>query len=419
MLVLLQLSAIALRQVAGPGSDAAINALTDRYTDRSTKLIDTLKSANAQAWKAVEIALAGSSWWDRAKRTVASGDQTAFRKQVQAFLEATPPEQLPGADDEFRRVCLTELKAARRAGLLPGEEIPDTNALRTQAKALARFEDPKAVLDAEFDSISKAASALREHGYENLGRLVALRPPGGRPLIVIAVEYFFRRDVLADPMLSAELQFHTLEKLSEQQEAGFHGLHLALKEQGDRIEDLLDSALELLEQTHAVTRQTRDDVRALRDEMQQQAASQAALYEAILKAIQQLSATNTTTHRREPTLEPSADTVAAVKALVGQAGAMPITEKRQHKALFRAVGKLKASVHAYEARRKTRKNVLPSSLFSSQPTAATPEPEAASLPIAEPPHEPASLPEPVKVKSIFGEVPKPKIRRNKPGAGPS
>lgn len=424
MLVLFQLSAIALRQVAGPGSDAALNAFAERYADRSTKLLDTLKAANSQAWKAVEIALAGSSWWDRAKRAVASGDQAAFRNQVQAFLEATPPEQLPGADAEFRRVCLAELKAARKAGLLPGEDIPDPGALHTQAKALARFEDPKAVLDAEFESISKAAADLRKHGYESLGRLVSLRPPGGRPLIVIAVEYFFRRDVLADPQLSAELQFHKLEKLSERQEAGFRGLHLALKEQGDRIEGLLDSALELLEETHAVTRETRDDVRALRDEMQQQASSQAALYAAILKAVQQLTAGGPVSGSNPPALDATADTVAEVKALVGQCGAMPTAEKRQHKALFRAVGKLKATVQAYESnesKRKTRKDVLPSSLFMGTPAlppAASP-PEDAHLPFAEPLDEPADLPPPpppsqATVKSIFGDMPRPKIRRDKP-----
>ena len=46
MRVLFQLSAIALRQVAGPGSDAAVHALRDRYDDRSTKLLDALKAAN-------------------------------------------------------------------------------------------------------------------------------------------------------------------------------------------------------------------------------------------------------------------------------------------------------------------------------------------------------------------------------------
>ncbi|WP_439631566.1 hypothetical protein [Gemmata sp.] len=414
MLVLLRLSAIALRQVAGPGSDAALNALADRYTDHSTRLLDTLKAANAQAWTAVEIALAGASWWDRAKRAVASGDQTGFRGQVQAFLEAVAPEPLAGADAAFRRACLAELRAARGAGLLPGEEITDTGALQAQARALARFEDPKAVLDAEFAALGRVAADLHAQGYENLGRLVALRPPGGRPLIVIAVEHFFRLAVLADPALTAELQFHKLDELTEQQAAGFDGLHLALTEQGDRLEGLLGSALELIEETHTAARQTRDDVRALRDEMQQQVASQAALYAAVLKAVQQLAAGGAAAGGARPVAVPTADTVAEVKALVGQAGAMPTAEKRQHKALFRAVGKLKASVQAYETRRKTRKNVLPSALFTGAPAPAPrpAQPDNAGLPFAEPLEEPP--PPPGTVKSIFGDIPKSRPRRKKP-----
>ena len=404
MRVLFQLSAIALRQVAGPGSDAAVHALRDRYDDRSTKLLDALKAANTQAWKAVEIALAGSSWWDRAKRTVASGDQAAFRGQVQKFLESTPPEQLPGADPEFRRLCLAELKDARRAGLLPGEDIPDTNALSVQAKALARFDDPKRVLEAEFESIRTAAEDLRAHGYANLGRLVSLRPPGGRPLIVIAVEYFFRRDVHADPVLAAEFQFHELEKLSEQQEAGFSGLHLALTEQGDRLETLLDTALEILEETRTVTRETRDDVRALRDEMAGYHQSFAQVYQAMLRLVERPSAaTAATTVAALP--EPTEDKIAEMRSLVEQCGTMPGSEKRQHKALFRAVGKLKATVRAYDAKRRLRKNVLPSALFTGD----------ADLPFAEPMDEPRPSQPPATAKSsIFGAIPKSKVRRAKP-----
>ena len=52
MRVLFQVSALALRQVLGPGSDAALLAVGNRFNDRSARLLETLKRANAQALKA-------------------------------------------------------------------------------------------------------------------------------------------------------------------------------------------------------------------------------------------------------------------------------------------------------------------------------------------------------------------------------
>lgn len=427
MRVLFQLSALALRQVFGPGADSALLAIGNRFGDRSDRLLETLRQANAQAWKAVEIALAGSSWWDRCKRTLSSGEQYAFRQQVQAFLDATPLDDLPGAGAEFRRRCLAELRDARKARVVPGEALGRLADLGEEANALAKFDDPRAVINAELLAVGRAAADLRAAGYEHLGRFLNLAPPGGRPPLVVAVQYFFRKDVQADPELSAELQFQEVEALGRDQRAGFESLQVALAQFGGRIDGLLEDALELLGETRDLTREARDDVRALRDEMAEQQRSLQAMYQAMLALLSRRSDQQRPGDGRPADLPE--DTLAEMRNLVEQCDTLPVTEKRQHKALFRAVGKLKAEVRAYDARRRLRKNVLPSALFSevAKVPSAMPSPvgppllgpaftvevtpteakttEAAALPLA-----PANK---GQENSVFGLLPKPKQFRRK------
>jgi hypothetical protein len=395
MRVLLHLSAIALRTVAGPGSDSALHAFADRHGDRSAKLLNTLKVANAQAWKAIEVALAGSSWWDRAKRQVASGEQHAFRVQMQAFLDTAP---LADCGPAVRKQCLAELKRARKAGLLPGEQLPNPAEVGESAKAMARFQDPRAVLDAEFECVRRTATELKSNGYEALSQVVELRPPGGQPLLVVAVQYFFRKEIQADATLSAEWQFQEMEKLTERQEAGFAGLHLALAEQGSRLEGMLDTALDLLEDTHAAARETRDNVAALRDEMATDRRQMAEMYAAVMKLLERQPAA--------ATADPSETTIVEMRDLVEQCGTLPVAEKRQHKALFRAVGQMKKTVATFDGKRKLRKGVMPSALFGTPQL--PPPPPAEDLPFAE---EVDEKPAAGMVNTIFGQMPKPKIRK--------
>jgi hypothetical protein len=416
MRVLIQVSALALRQVLGPGSDSALLAVGNRFSDRSARLFETLTRANVQAWQAIEIALAGSSWWDRCKLAVSSGEQAAFRGQVQAFLQATPCEELPDAGPDFRKRCLAELKAARKSRLLPGDHLGDPAELAAEAKSLARFHDPRSVLDAELEAVHRTADQLRAGGFDNLGRFVALKPPQGQPLLVVAVQYFFRKDVQADQELSAEFQFHEAEKLSQRQEAGFAGLHVALAQQGERLEALLADALTLLEGTHALAAETRDvglavqsDVQTLRAEMAQQSEQLQQVYRAMLDLLARqtvpvpvASAVLASAPVVQP-VEPSEAAVAEMRSLVDECAALPPEEKRRHTALFRAVGQIEEAVRTHDEKRRLRKGVLPSALFTGQPLV----PPAAG--VRDAPTAPGA------VESIFGVIPK--SRRNRPQSG--
>jgi hypothetical protein len=403
MRVLFQVSALALRQVLGPGSDSALLAVGNRFQDRSARLQETLKKANAQAWKAIELALAGTSWWDKCKLAVSTGEQAAFRTQVTAFLAAAPCDDLPDAGPDFRKRCLAELKAARKTRLLPGDQLGDPAALDAEAKSLARFDDPKSVLDAELAAVRRTSDELRAGGFENLGRFVALKPPQGQPLLVVAVQYFFRKDVQADPELAAEFQFNEIEKLSQGQEAGFAGLHAALAQQGERLEGLLADALTILEEARDATLAVQAELQALRAEMAQQSEQHQQVYRAMMELLARQAAPVPIPHA-VPVAAPTAPVAAEMpdalvedmRTLVGDCAALPPEEKQRHEALFRAVGRMDAAVKSHDEKRRRRKGVLPSALFADPAPAAPPSPPAA----------------PAAGESLFGAIPK--SRRLKP-----
>src|SRR5207253_364406 len=126
MAVLQQLSTLALKHVvdgackafgfvAGASlGEAVAGFLGQRFADHSQRLTDALSKANDNAWKALEIALAGESWWDKVKVTLSRGDEQGFRKQVQAFLDATPLAGLLSHGSEFRALAVRELREARK-----------------------------------------------------------------------------------------------------------------------------------------------------------------------------------------------------------------------------------------------------------------------------------------------------------------
>ena len=45
-----------------------------------------------RAWKAVELSLAGNSWWESARGFISAAEDRSFRDQVQAFIEQTEPD---------------------------------------------------------------------------------------------------------------------------------------------------------------------------------------------------------------------------------------------------------------------------------------------------------------------------------------
>jgi hypothetical protein len=293
MVIVQNLSALALRQLVGgvcraagleagaAAAEAVAGLLRDRFTDHSQRLPAALRQANDNAWRALEIALAGDSWWDKVKVSLARAEDKAFREQLAAFLRVTPLGGLPGHGPEFRNQCLRDLRAARKQGLLAGALSPQ--AVAEQAGAFARFADPPALLRAEGQAVDAIADALRQAGLTALAHLVGLRPDPESPVLVVAVRYFFRREVEADPQLFQGLAFSQMERLGEQQEAAYTALADALAQNAARLEELLGDVHEVVVRTHG-------DVQDIKTTVERQEKHLQAVGQAVFRALAQPAA---------------------------------------------------------------------------------------------------------------------------------
>ncbi|HTU18759.1 MAG TPA: hypothetical protein VMG10_11920 [Gemmataceae bacterium] len=290
MIIVQHLSALAVRQVLGGICQAAgvetgpsavetvVGLLVSRFTDHSQRLVHALQRANARAWRALEIALAGDSWWDRIKVSLARREDQAFREQVSAFLQTTPLAGLPSHGPEFRQQCLRELRAAHKQGLLAGALQPA--ALAREAGQFACFADPQSLLHAEAQAVDSIASVLRQAGFDALAHLVSLRPEQQLPMLVIAVRYFFRREIETDPQLFQGLSFTQMERLGQQQENAYAALDAALRQHADRLEELLGDM-------HGAVVQTRDDVQDIKSSMDRQEKHLQTVGQAVFRALAQ------------------------------------------------------------------------------------------------------------------------------------
>src|SRR5262249_36180624 len=140
----------------------------------------------------------------------------------------------------------------------------------------ARFSEPERLLDAEAQALEKMAEALRGSGYTNLAGLVALRPRQGDALLVVAVRYFFRRAIEEDAALFHGLAFAKLEGLQEAQEQAFAGLNQLLREQGQRLDQVLAGVEEKVTATHGA-------VLDIQEEQYRQGDQNREIYSAVLQ----------------------------------------------------------------------------------------------------------------------------------------
>ena len=215
-----------------------------------------MQRANERAWKALEVALAGEGLWQRLGRS----EDKAFRQQVRAFLDALPLPELFGRT-EFRRQCLRELKGAARKALLFGRLVPAE--LAEAAGAFAPFSEPQALLQAERHALRTLADDIDRAGFPALAWLLHQPAQADQSLVVVAVRYFFRREIESDQYLRNLLILSNVEDLGRTQEEALHQLDETLDQHGQRLEEALDEVADAVSEL-------RDSVLDLREELQAQ-----------------------------------------------------------------------------------------------------------------------------------------------------
>ncbi len=348
--VALHLSALAVKSVVDKACSAigvteagekVVAYLAQRFTDHSRRLGEALEKANENAWKSLEIALAGESFWQHCQALLGQRENHAFGRQMRAFLDAAPQAGFPQHPAAFRQQCLQDLRRARKAGLLNTDK-PDPQNLARRVADFTRYADPQALIEAEWKAVEAMADDLRRAGCEPLGRFLALRPPDGPPLLVIAVRYFFRRQVEEDDQLARGLAYVQMERLAQAQEGGFAALAAALAREGQRLEELLADVQAVVVETHGA-------VLTLQEQIAGQSEQIRALGEAVLRLLDQHQL------QRRP-LRPS-DSLSmrndadrhAVRQLAARFRALPEADQRRLPALLNGLGKLEVVAGDFEA----------------------------------------------------------------------
>ncbi len=287
--IILSLSEFALRQVMGDNAPVVLDLVRGRVTDRGRRMLEALQNANKRAWRTLEMALAGPSWWDQVRSALASGEERAFAREIQSFLDGTPLPELGSQPPQSRQWCLDQLRQARKRKIIPGEL--SAIELERQAPGWVRQADAQAVLAADAEALTRLASELRQQGYDWLGFLIEQRRNGGPPLLVLAVSYFFRREVEADAELARGITFRQIEGLTQAQAHGFDNLATVLAQHGQRMGVLLESIRIDIEGIRVDMGAVKEGVLDLRSELQRQGQrfhdELRALHEAVLQMLEE------------------------------------------------------------------------------------------------------------------------------------
>jgi serine/threonine protein kinase len=312
--------------------EAIANFILQRFTDQSTKLLHALHRANDQAWRSLEIALAGETLLSRLDRA----DQKAFREQVRQFLEHAAPKFTEKAA-EFRTLALKDLRAARGAGVLVRGFEPKQAADRTAA--FARYTQPAEQLDLEWQTLGAVAETLREQDYTHLARFLEMRfRKDAPPLLAVAVRFFFRREVENDEQLFQGVVYQQIDQLGQALQAGFGALHGQAKE----LRVALDGVQEIAAQTHAA-------VLDVQGELQQMGAQHRELYQQVLQLHQKLDLQQRELQPRDSLSIRGDAERQLVKQLVGRYRALPEEQRRRLPALLNAIGKLEVAAGDFKA----------------------------------------------------------------------
>lgn len=349
--ILLNMSAITLREsVAGackicgvsPAADAvqAVSSfLAGHFKDHSERLTRALRKSTDRAWRALEVALAGDSFWDRCKGFLATGEQKGFRAEMQRYLNDL---QLPDnvEPEKFRRLCLSELKAARKAGHLDEDLSPED--LARHVGAFARHADPLQILATERLLHDGIVAALKREHYDHLAQLLGAQPRPELSLLTMSVRYFFRRAIEEDEKLFQGLAFAQLEQIQQTQSAGLNGLQQLLTDHGSEMEQMLGDLQAGVLATYNV-------VLDVQEEQKRQAGQNDEIYRHVIALQQKLDLMRTELRPRD-SLSIRGDVERRLaREVVTRYRSLPPDRRQQMPALLNAVGKLQVAAGDYQA----------------------------------------------------------------------
>lgn len=192
-----------------------------------------LRQANARAWFALEVLLAGESLWERAQLEWERSLDEEFYLPLRDFLDCASVERLAPTVNEARDAVRTTIRMAAREGLFA------TGMLDIPALARQIEDDCAADLD-DSGTLRRLADHWETAGYAALRPIATLDHDDGTPLAVLLVAGFFRQAVALDPDLFGDLADLILEADGDEALEDAHRWAVLFQDHRLRIEALLN-----------------------------------------------------------------------------------------------------------------------------------------------------------------------------------
>ncbi|HYT87505.1 MAG TPA: tetratricopeptide repeat protein, partial [Gemmataceae bacterium] len=334
----------ALETVAGTakGTGGVTDFLERCFADPSQRLNKALQRASHRTWQTVEMALAGDSLWTRLKGLLSPADEKAFRQQIRTLLQLAPLPDHPDRE-QFCQAALAELQAARKAGLLGGVSI-DVSVVARRVGTLSSFADPAQRLEAEYLAVQEIAIDLQQAGYRYLAWLLGQRPTKGAPLLVLAMRYFFRREVEIDAELARGLTFSQLEA----QDTALRGLHESLRRHGRVVAEQLATLLTVATEARDAAVAGLQTALDLKAEQQRQGHVLTELYQAMAQLLEQNKLQHRPVHQGDSLSIRDTRERQAVKELLARYRSLPAAQRQAAPALLNGLGKLELAIGDFD-----------------------------------------------------------------------
>src|SRR5205807_8800175 len=109
--------------------------------------------------------------------------------------------------------------------------------------------------EAEREALCRLATELERNGHASLAWLLRQPAQPGESLIVVAVRYFFRREVEKDELLARRLSFGQAEEMTRGQQEGFERLDAALHDHGERLGQAMEGLVEVVTELRDAVRE--------------------------------------------------------------------------------------------------------------------------------------------------------------------
>jgi tetratricopeptide (TPR) repeat protein len=195
------LSELALQRLfshARQNGDAlgAERGLRDRLS-QCESLTRVLRDANARAWLAIEVVLAGEELWDLVQTARDQTLDAGFYQPIRELLDAVSWSDPAGADVNCRRRIGQVLEAIQQTGLLtsgelkPAESFPQADALRETSNCQ----------QTESAALEELAHHFEQAGYGDLRPLFKLRWRSGDSLLVLLIAALVSQAIQSESQL--------------------------------------------------------------------------------------------------------------------------------------------------------------------------------------------------------------------------